>query len=98
MDIADWRLKIDELDRQIVELISERARAVQAIGELKKQNTLAVYVPKRESVVFENVCAANKGPLPDSEMLHIYERLVDTMRALQQDELRSGEQERGESK
>ena len=26
MDIADWRKKIDELDRRLVELLSERAR------------------------------------------------------------------------
>ena len=36
MDISDWRKKIDELDDQIVRLISQRAAAAQAIGELKK--------------------------------------------------------------
>ena len=34
MDIEDWRKKIDELDQQIVALISERASAAQAIGRL----------------------------------------------------------------
>ena len=32
MDIADWRKKIDELDRRLVELLSERARAAVEIG------------------------------------------------------------------
>ncbi len=36
MEISDWRKKIDELDEQIVRLISQRAEAAQAIGELKK--------------------------------------------------------------
>ena len=89
MDIAQWRLRIDELDRQIVELISERARAAQAIGRLKKASTLPVYEPNREAVIFANVRAANKGPLPDIELTHIYERLIDVMRALQADELAS---------
>ena len=89
MDIADWRLKIDELDRQIVSLISERARAAQAIGRLKSASTLPVYEPNREAVIFANVRAANQGPLPDIELTHIYERLIDVMRALQQDELAS---------
>ncbi len=40
MDISDWRKKIDELDEQIVQLISQRAAAAQAIGELKKQSEL----------------------------------------------------------
>ena len=29
MDIADWRKKIDELDRKLVELLSERATRAQ---------------------------------------------------------------------
>jgi chorismate mutase len=89
MDIADWRKKIDVLDRQIVELISERASAAQAIGLLKRSTSLPVYEPNRERVIFENVRAANKGPLPDIELMHIYERIIDVMRALQRDELAS---------
>jgi chorismate mutase len=89
MDIVDWRKKIDELDREIVALISERARAAQAIGKLKRSTSLPVYEPGRERVIFENVHAANKGPLPDIELTHIYERIIDVMRALQKDELAS---------
>ncbi len=89
MDIVEWRLKIDELDRRIVELISERARAAQQIGRLKKSTSLPVYEPNRESIIFANVRAANKGPLPDIELTHIYERIIDVMRALQQEELAS---------
>ncbi len=89
MDIEAWRLKIDELDRQIVALISERALAAQAIGRLKKSSTLPVYEPNREAVIFANVRAHNQGPLPDIELTHIYERLIDVMRALQQEELAS---------
>ena len=89
MDIAGWRQKIDELDRQIVALISERALAAQAIGRLKKSSTLPVYEPNREAVIFANVRACNTGPLPDIELTHIYERLIDVMRALQQEELAS---------
>jgi chorismate mutase len=35
------------------------------------------------------VRAANHGPLPDIELTHIYERIIDVMRALQKDELAS---------
>ena len=101
MDITEWRVKIDELDRQIVALISERATAAQHIGRLKKTSTLPVYEPNRESVVFANVRSANHGPIPDNELVHIYERLIDVMRSLQQDELlstESGAEESGEQK
>ena len=89
MDIADWRKKIDELDRQLVALLSERAEAAKAIGKLKRSTALPVYEPNRERVIFENVRAANKGPLPDIELTHIYERIIDVMRAIQRDELAS---------
>jgi chorismate mutase len=89
MDIVGWRTKIDELDRQIVALISERAQAAQEIGKLKRSTSLPVYEPNRERVIFENVRSANKGPLPDIELTHIYERIIDVMRALQKDELAS---------
>src|SRR5271167_5242222 len=89
MDIEDWRRKIDELDRQIVSLLSERAEAAQAIGKLKRNTSLPIYEPNRERVIFENVRAANRGPLPDIELTHVYERIIDVMRALQKDELAS---------
>ena len=98
MDIAEWRRKIDELDRQIVGLISERATAAQAIGRLKRATDLPVYEPNREKVIFENVHRNNHGPLPDIELTHIYERIIDVMRSLQKDELASQSEQGGESK
>jgi chorismate mutase len=83
MDISDWRQRIDELDGQIVGLISRRAEAARAIGELKRQAQLPVYEPGREQAVFDHVRAVNPGPLADGEMLHVYERIIDVMRTLQ---------------
>ena len=83
MDISDWRKKIDELDIEIVRLISQRAAAARAIGELKKTANLPVYEPRRERDVFDRVRAANPGPLADAELMHVYERIMDVMRTLQ---------------
>lgn len=80
MDIADWRNKIDDLDRKLVELLCQRARAVHAIGKMKSLSGLPVYEPDREKKVFENARSANAGPLPDRDLLRIYERIVDVMR------------------
>ena len=86
MDISDWRKKIDDLDEQIVVLISRRADAAQAIGELKRTAQLPVYEPSREQAVFDHVRSVNPGPLDDAEMLHVYERIIDVMRTLQRRE------------
>ena len=87
MDIEDWRKKIDELDRKLVELISERARAAVAIGKLKRDTAMPIYEPDRERVVFENVQAANRGPLTGRDLVRIYERIIDVMRNVQKEEI-----------
>ncbi len=89
MTLEELRNRIDALDRQLVELLSERARAALMIGHLKAATSLPVYEPAREKIIYTNVRAANKGPLPDIELTHIYERIIDVMRALQRNELAS---------
>jgi len=83
MEIEDWRKKIDELDEQIVVLISKRAEAAKAIGLAKRDKDIPVYEPKREQEVFAHVKAVNPGPLGDLELISVYERLMDVMRTLQ---------------
>jgi chorismate mutase-like protein len=85
MDIADWRKKIDELDQQLVKLLSERARAAVEIGRLKRDTNLPIYEPERERVVFENVQRMNHGPLPGRDLVRIFERIMDVMRNIQKE-------------
>jgi chorismate mutase-like protein len=87
MDIADWRKKIDELDLKLVDLINQRAAAAREIGKLKNDTNLPIYEPDREKRILENVKKANRGPLPDSEIQHVFERIIDVMRKLQQLEI-----------
>jgi len=87
MDIADWRKKIDEVDRRLVELLSERARAAVEIGRLKRDTALPIYEPERERVVLENVQRMNRGPLPERDLARIYERIMDVMRNIQKEGL-----------
>lgn len=87
MDIEDWRQKIDELDRTLVALISERARAAVEIGKLKRNTSMPIYEPDRERIVFQNVQEANPGPLPGRDLVRIYERIIDVMRNIQKEEI-----------
>ena len=87
MDIADWRKKIDEMDLRLVKLLNQRARAAQEIGRLKRNTKLPIYEPEREQRIFENVLSANQGPLPDSELRHVFERIIDVMRNIQKLEI-----------
>jgi chorismate mutase len=87
MDIADWRLKIDELDRQLVQLINERAHCAEEIGKLKRNSSIPIYEPDRERIIFDNIARQNKGPLSQVQLRQVYERLVDVMRQIQREEM-----------
>ncbi len=65
-------------------LLNERTKAALEIGKLKKDAAMAIYEPGREKAVFDHVFAANPGPLPNEQLQHIYERIIDVMRTLQQ--------------
>jgi chorismate mutase len=100
MDIADWRQKIDDLDRQLVRLISQRAECAQEIGRLKRNSAMPIYEPDRERIIFENIARINAGPLSDVQLRQVYERLVDVMRQIQREEMapepENQEEERGQ--
>jgi chorismate mutase len=87
MDIADWRKKIDELDRRLVELLNQRAHAAHEIGRLKHNAKMPIYEPDRERLVFDNVQKANTGPLVSRDLAQIYERIMDVMRNIQKEEI-----------
>ena len=87
MDISDWRKKIDDLDRKLAALLNERASAVVEIGRLKRQLGMPIYEPNREREVLENVHQSNPGPLVESDLVKIYERLLDVMRNIQKREI-----------
>lgn len=90
MDIAEWRTKIDEIDRKLVELLNQRAQAAHQIGRLKRGLDMSIYEPDRERIVFENVQKLNPGPLPGRDLVQIFERIMDVMRKIQKEEIAPG--------
>jgi chorismate mutase len=87
MDIADWRRKIDDLDRRLVQLLNERAQCAHEIGKLKRNSGMPIYEPDREKTILDNIRQENKGPLSDVQLRMVYERLVDVMRQIQRQEM-----------
>ncbi len=81
--MAALRVRIDEIDRQLVELLNERAEASLEIGRLKAGESGRVYVPEREVMVYSNILSANNGPLPDSSLKAIYDQIMEESRRLQ---------------
>lgn len=77
------RESIDRIDVEILALINQRTIVVEEIGKIKQQFDMAIYEPKREEQVFENITRNNKGPLPDDAVKRVFERLIDEMRTVQ---------------
>lgn len=75
-DIDHYRRQIDDYDRQIVELINKRAQAGCEIGKIKRREGAPVWVPARESAVYDRVLALNAGPLPDDCFRAIYREIM----------------------
>jgi len=76
MSLKEFREKIDELDRRLVEQLNERARVVVEIGKIKNADAKPIYAPDRERQVLEKVLKANKGPLSDKCIAAIWRELM----------------------
>ncbi len=97
MDIDSLRKKIDELDEQLVQLLNARADCAREIGRIKSGLKMPIYEPRREQVIFDNVRRNNHGPLPDGEIVQVYERIIDVMRKIQREEISPEERLNGNS-
>ncbi len=63
-------------EKQLVQLLNERARVVIEIGKLKNKSGKAVYAPDREKEVLAKIAEANKGPLPNKCIVAIWRELM----------------------
>ena len=55
LDLKELRGEIDEIDRQIIDLIEQRRRIIYRVAEYKRQHELPVFSPDRESEVIRKV-------------------------------------------
>ncbi len=89
-DVADWRKRIDEIDRQLVKLLNERSKCAVEIGHIKKALKVATWQPEREAEILRNVVTANDGPLDDAAIRRLFERIIDEARSLERHSMENG--------
>lgn len=88
MTLQELRVQIDQVDRELVQLLNRRARISQTVGQTKREqagpgNEPEVYQPDREARVYAHVDEVNEGPLPSSALHAIYREILSSSRALQ---------------
>lgn len=77
------RVRIDEVDRELLALLSRRARLAQEVGELKKTTDAPVYRPEREALIMRKLREANPGPLPGGAIEAVWREIVSACRELE---------------
>jgi len=83
MELDKLRKRIDEVDAQIVKLMNQRAEIAKSIGEIKRKNNEAIYIPAREEAIYKHVSGLNEGPLSDECVKSVYRELMSGCIALQ---------------
>lgn len=81
--LAPLRVKIDQLDQQLIELLNERAKVVVEVGHIKREKDSPIYAPEREQKVLQQIKAYNKGPLPQKCVEAIWREMMSGSFALE---------------
>ncbi len=89
--LSEMRERIDSIDRQIQQLISERANHALTVAKVKGEGLSAIdyYRPEREAHVLRMVVDRNDGPLSDAEMVRLFREIMSSCLA-QEDPLKIG--------
>jgi len=70
------------MDRALVKLLNRRAAHSLVIGRLKARAGLPLFIHAREREIARKVCRANRGPLPDHALTHLFEQLLQHTRVM----------------
>ncbi|MBI5751272.1 MAG: prephenate dehydratase [Hydrogenophilales bacterium] len=80
-DLQKLRTEIDQIDDELLKLISRRAQLAQTIGRLKQGN---IYRPEREAQVLRRIKEANPGPLSGETAARLFREIMSACLALEQ--------------
>ena len=81
--IEDLRGRVDEVDRELIRILNERARIVQEIVEIKAEAGKPLFDPRREEEILQKVAEQNQGPIYDTSMREIFELILHRIRDLE---------------
>jgi chorismate mutase len=81
--VRELRERVDEVDRELIRALNERARIVQEIMAIKIEAGAPVYDPRREEEILQRVVEMNTGPIYDSSMREIFEMILHRIRDLE---------------
>jgi chorismate mutase len=84
--IDNVRERMDAIDDELLRLFNERAKHALAIGRMKKDLGLPIYIPSREEQIITRVQQENPGPLSPTSIARLYQQLIQESRALEEED------------
>ncbi|MFT9488072.1 bifunctional 3-deoxy-7-phosphoheptulonate synthase/chorismate mutase [Tepidibacillus infernus] len=85
-ELDELRLRLDEINLQILQLINERAEIVQEIGHLKEKQGTKRFDPVREREMLDKIVAHNHGPFDDNVVRHLFKEIFKASLELQEED------------
>lgn len=83
MKIEDWRIRIDEINDELIALLNKRATYATEIGKLKKELGLPVFDASREQLILDRVGEMTKGPLTSESIKKIFQVIMEETRKVE---------------
>ncbi len=83
-DLQTLRKEIDQIDKQILELLKRRAKVAKKIGEIKRSKGLKIYIPEREKEILEKLLKENNKEFPEEALKTIFLEIFSACRSLQE--------------
>ncbi len=77
------RVRIDAVDRELLQLLNRRAALALEVGEVKKVEGTVAFRPEREAQVIDGLKAVNPGPLQADSVAPIWREIMSACRALE---------------
>lgn len=81
--IDEFRAKIDNVDKKIIDLLNERTEYSTEIGKIKNEHNIPYYHPEREKAIIEKLQGYNTGKFPQQAIESIFREIFSASRALQ---------------
>jgi len=81
--IRALRVRVDEVDGELIRILNERAGIVQEIMAIKAETGASIYDPKREEEILRRVVERNEGPIFDAQMRDIFELILHRIRDME---------------
>jgi chorismate mutase/prephenate dehydratase len=82
-NLADLRVQIDALDRELLALLNRRAHVAEQVGEVKKREGTPFFRPDRVAQVIEQIQQANQGPLKNEHVAAVWREIMSACLALE---------------